>query len=129
MSAVGSEVLNPGTSEVGGLGIDKGLIVACSGPTSRSHGTTMLETAPSTTPTEIPVTDAAISTYRVLQDALGCAVLAYERPDGGLIVEHRPACAPPVYYRITHVGTIEPDKRLDPLTRQFVPLALPSVLP
>jgi hypothetical protein len=72
-----------------------------------------------------PVTDAAIAAYRRLQTCVHARLLAYERPDGGLICERRRGHRRPVFYRVTATGTVEPDQLLDSSTLRFTPARLP----
>ncbi len=71
-------------------------------------------------------TDAAIAAFRRLQTRVGTIMLAYERPDGGLICErHRPG-APPLFYRVTASGRVHGDRRYECTAQRFVAVPLPS---
>lgn len=74
------------------------------------------------------VTDAAVAAYRRLQGCVPAALLAYERPDGGLICEHRRGAGRPRFYRVTPAGAVEPDAVLDWATLRFAPAPLPRGL-
>jgi hypothetical protein len=75
-----------------------------------------------------PVTDAAIAAYRRLQSCVGTRLLAYERPDGGLICEQDRGPGRAVFYRVTAAGTVEADQLLDWGTMRFAPAPLPAGL-
>jgi hypothetical protein len=75
-----------------------------------------------------PVTDAAIAAYRRLQTCVAARLLAYERPDGGLICEHDRGPGRAVFYRVTPAGTVEADRLLDWSTLRFAPAPLPAGL-
>jgi hypothetical protein len=76
----------------------------------------------------LPVTDAAIAAYRRLQACVCACLLAYERPDGGLLCEQRRGHGRPVFYRVTPTGTVEADHLLDWRTLRFTPAPLPPGL-
>ena len=71
-------------------------------------------------------TEAAIAAFRRLQMKVGTIMLAYERPDGGLICERQSPGAPPLYYRVTASGGVDPDRRYDSTARRFLPVPLPT---
>lgn len=75
-----------------------------------------------------PVTDAAILSYRLLQDATFACLVAYPTADGGLLCERGGGSPHPVIYRVTAAGSIESDQRYDYSARRFVGGPLPSPL-
>lgn len=85
-----------------------------------------LPSIPDPAPGDHQITDAAVAAFRRLQTSVGTIMLAYERPDGGLICErHRPG-APPLFYRVTPGGRVRADRRYDSAVRRFVPVPLPA---
>jgi hypothetical protein len=76
----------------------------------------------------LPVTEAAIAAYRRLQTCVGARLLAYERPDGGLICEQDRGPGRAVFYPVTAAGTVESDQLLDWGTLRFAPAPLPAGL-
>ena len=73
-------------------------------------------------------TDAAVATFRRLQTKVGTIMLAYERPDGGLICERIRPGAPPLFYRVSPSGRVHTDRRYDSKLQRFVPVPLPANL-
>ena len=91
---------------------------------SAVSSTTALAPAPSAAGQEI--TDAAIAAFRRLQTMVGTIMLAYERPDGGLICErHRPG-APPLFYRVSPSGRVHADRRYEWSLQRFAQIPLPA---
>jgi hypothetical protein len=73
-------------------------------------------------------TDAAIAAFRRLQTKVGTIMLAYERPDGGLICERSRPGAPPLFYRVSPSGRVHADHRYDWNRQRFVVVPLPAGL-
>jgi hypothetical protein len=90
---------------------------------SAMPSTRALAPAPSAAGHEI--TDAAIAAFRRLQTTVGTIMIAYERPDGGLICErHRPG-APPLFYRVSPSGRVHADRRYEWSLQRFIRVPLP----
>ncbi len=73
-------------------------------------------------------TDAAVAAFRRLQTKVGTIMLAYERPDGGLICERSRPGAPPLFYRVSPNGRVDADRRYDWSRQRFVVVPLPAGL-
>ena len=71
-------------------------------------------------------TDAAVAAFRRLQTTVGTIMLAYERPDGGLICERLRPGTPSLFYRVSPSGRVHPDRRYDWKLQRFVPVPLPA---
>ncbi len=85
-----------------------------------------MSAVPSTSALAPQATDAAVAAFRRLQTKVGTIMLAYERPDGGLICErHRPG-APPLFYGVTASGRVFGDQRYESTAQRFVAVPLPA---
>jgi hypothetical protein len=73
-------------------------------------------------------TDAAFAAFRRLQTKVGTIMLAYERPDGGLICERSRPGAPSLFYRVSPSGRVYADRRYDVARQRFVGVPLPAGL-
>jgi hypothetical protein len=79
------------------------------------------------TSTHVPTaTDAAVAAFRRLQTKVGTIMLAYERPDGGLICERRRPGAPPLFYGVSAGGRVQADRRYESAVQRFVTVPLPA---
>jgi hypothetical protein len=73
-------------------------------------------------------TNAAVAAFRRLQTEVGTIMLAYERPDGGLICERIRPGVPPLFYRVSPSGRVHSDRRYDWNLQRFVAVPLPARL-
>jgi hypothetical protein len=81
---------------------------------------------PSTSALAPAATDAAVAAFRRLQTKVGTIMLAYQRPDGGLICERSRPGAPPLFYRVSPSGRVHADRRYDWEAQRFVRVPLPA---
>jgi hypothetical protein len=87
-----------------------------------------MSAVPSTSALAPAATDAAVAAFRRLQTKVGTIMLAYERPDGGLICERSRPGAPPLFYRVGSGGRIHGDHRYECSVRRFVAVPLPAAI-
>jgi hypothetical protein len=87
-----------------------------------------MSAVPSTSALAPAATAAAIAAFRRLQTRVGTIMLAYERPDGGLICERCRPGAPPLFYRVSPSGRVQADRRYDWSVQRFVGVPLPADL-
>ena len=85
-----------------------------------------MSAVPSTSALAAAATDAAVAAFRRLQTKVGTIMLAYERPDGGLICERSRPGAPPLFYRVSPSGRVHADRRYDWEAQRFVRVPLPA---
>jgi hypothetical protein len=87
-----------------------------------------MSAVPSTSALAPTATDAAVAAFRRLQTKVGTIMLAYERPDGGLICERSRPGAPSLFYRVSPSGRVHADRRYDWNRQRFVAVPLPAGL-
>jgi hypothetical protein len=85
-----------------------------------------MSAVPSTSALVPAATDAAVAAFRRLQTKVGTIMLAYERPDGGLICERSRPGAPPLFYRVSASGRVHGDHRYECSVQGFVAVPLPA---